>query len=174
MIIEITDPDKIWEMRLTLGDLGDGTGTDQYLSDEQYQFFINKYTDTTTGTFYQRKALLAAAMAILPILARNGARQRVGQEEIYGKELLDSWLAFIKLLQSPKYNGAAAPFVYFGGVYRDTVAFYETNPEFVDSPFYNGKSEEAPSWKYCRQFINNQVIEPAEQRDNGISTFTQE
>lgn len=172
MVIPITDPDKIWEMRLTLGDLGDGTGGDQYLSDEQYQYFINKYTVDTV--LYERKALLAAAVAILPILARNGARQRVGQEEIYGKELLDSWLAFIKLLQNPKYNGAAAPFVYFGGVYRDTTTFYETNPEFVDSPFYSGQHEEAPNWKYRRQFINNQVVEPAEQRDSGVSVYSQE
>lgn len=174
MVIEITDPDKIWELRLTLGDLGDGTGADQYLSDEQYQYFINKYTDPDTGVLAERKTLLAAAMAILPILARNGARQRVGQEEIYGKELLDSWLAFIKMLQSNKYNGTSAPFVYFGGVYRDAVAFYETNPEFVDSPFYSGKSEEAPNWKYRRQFINNQVIEPAEQRDTGFNLYQSE
>ena len=33
MVIEITDPDKIWELRLGLGDLGDITmGDDQHLS----------------------------------------------------------------------------------------------------------------------------------------------
>ena len=40
-MIPITDPEKIWELRLHLGDLGDlAMGDDQLLSDESYQFFI--------------------------------------------------------------------------------------------------------------------------------------
>lgn len=164
MDIEITTPDKIWELRLYLGDLGDlEKGDDQYLSDEHYQFFINKYT-TVEGTYSFRKALIGSAMAILPQLAHGAARQRVGQEEIYGKELLDSWLSFLKLLQKGKYTGAS-PTVYFGGVYRDVTAFYATSPEFIDPPFYRGQKDRSPYWKYKRQEFMNHVIEPEEQKE---------
>ncbi len=164
MVIEITDPDKIWELRLALGDLGDITmGDDQHLSDEAYQFFINNATNEQ-GIYYKRKALMQAAMAILANISHGGARQRIGQEEIYGKELVDSWLAFLKLLQKPNYNGLGTPVVYFGGVYRDAMAFYANNPEFVDPAFYKGQQDRTPSWKYKRGYGFNTVVEPEESK----------
>jgi len=170
MDIAITDPDKIWELRLYLGDLGDlEQGDDQYLSDEAYQFYINKYT-SPPGVYSFRKALIAAAMAILPILSRTGARQRIGQEEVYGKELVDSWLAFLKLLQKGKYTGAS-PTVYFGGVYRDSTAFYATSPQFIDPPFYRGQQARSPYWQHKRQEFLNHVLEPEEQVGLGLGSI---
>lgn len=171
MNIPITDPDKIWELRLYLGDLGDlAMGDDQYLSDEAYQFIINKYTKPNPppdGTYQFRKALIAAAMSILALLAHSGARQRVGQEDIYGKELVDSWLAFLKLLQKGKYTGAS-PVVYFGGVYRDMTAYYATHPNMIDPPFYRGQQDRSPYWKYKRKEFLKFVQEPEESKANGI------
>lgn len=162
MVIEITDPDKIWELRLALGDLGDITlGDDQHLSDEAYQFFINNATNDK-DVYYKRKALMQAAMAILANISHGGARQRIGQEEIYGKELVDSWLAFLKLLQKPSYTGLGTPVVYFGGVYREAMEFYATNPEIVDPAFYRGQQDRSPAWKYKRQQTFNSVVEPEE------------
>ena len=84
-MIPITDPEKIWELRLHLGDLGDlAMGDDQLLSDESYQFFINKATNPTTKTYTFKKALMGSAMAVLANLSRTAMRQRIGQEDSYG------------------------------------------------------------------------------------------
>lgn len=161
MDIEITDPDKIWELRLHLGDLGDiDQGDDQFLTDEHYQYFINRYT-SKDGVYNFRGALGSSAMAILPILAKTGARQRIGQEEIYGKELVDNWLAFLKLLKKPSYSGIT-PVVYIGGVTRESTAYYANNPDLIDPPFYRGQKDRSPYWKYRREQFLNSVIEPEE------------
>ena len=134
MDIVVTDPDKIWELRLYLGDLGDiEQGEDQFLSDEAYQYFITKYTKPD-GTYSFRSALMSAGMSILAQLAGQGARQRVGQEEIYGKELVDSWVKFLQMLQKGKYQGGGSPTIYVGGVLREATAFYAPNPTTSNTP----------------------------------------
>ena len=162
-MIPITDPEKIWELRLHLGDLGDlAMGEDQLLSDESYQFYVNKATNPTTEKYNFKKALIGSAMAILALLTRTAMRQRIGQEDIYGKELFDSWLAFIKLLQDPKYNGGGSPVVYFGGVLRSTTEYYANNPEFIDPPFYRGQKDRSPSWEVRRRQWLGKTVEPEE------------
>ena len=162
MNIPITDPDKIWELRLYLGDMGDlAMGEDQLQSDEGYQFYINKYTDKD-GNYNFKKALMASAMSILAVLQKTAFHQRVGQEDVYGKELFDSWLEFIKLLQNNKFNGGGSPVVYFGGVLRSTTEFYATNPEFVNSPFYRGQKDRSPYWETRRRDWFGNTVEPEE------------
>ena len=61
-------------LRLEFGD------TDEYdyvLSDQSYQYFINAYGNSPT---LLRKKL---GMTILAVFAKEGFRQRVGQEEAY-------------------------------------------------------------------------------------------
>lgn len=162
-MIPITDPEKIWELRLHLGDLGDlAMGDDQLLSDESYQFFINKATNPTTKTYNFKKALMGSAMAVLANLSRTAMRQRIGQEDIYGKELFDAWLTFIKLLNDPKYSGGGSPIVYFGGVLRSTTECYANNPEFIDPPFYRGQKDRSPYWVTRRREWLGKTIEPEE------------
>lgn len=162
--------EKIWELRLYLGDLGDITmGEDQYLSDDAYLFFIRKYTKDDHYNF--RASLYGAAVAILAQLVRLGARQRIGQEEIYGKELVDSWMLFLKELQKPK-NFGVSPTVYIGGVVRDTVAYYATSPEFIDPPFYKGQQDRSPYWRHKRLEYLNYVKEPEEHGLLGLYTAT--
>ena len=164
MDIIVTDPDKIWELRLYLGDLGDiEQGEDQFLSDEAYQYFITKYTKPD-GTYYFRSALMSAGISILAQLAGQGARQRVGQEEIYGKELVDSWVKFLQMLQKGKYQGGGSPTIYVGGVLREATAFYARNPEFIDSPFYRGQQARTPYWDRKRLEFWDTVVEPEERR----------
>lgn len=168
MDIPITDPDKIWELRLYLGDLGDPEMGDQgILSDEAYQYFINKATNPETKEYYFRKALMGAAMSILATLTKGGARQRIGQEEIYGKELVDSWLLFLKELKKPSSRGVT-PTVYIGGTVRDATAYYATSMEFIDPPFYRGQQDRSPYWENKRQEFLDFVKEPEELKHRGL------
>ena len=137
-MIPITDPEKIWELRLHLGDLGDlAMGDDQLLSDESYQFFINKATNPTTKTYTFKKALMGSAMAVLANLSRT-------------------------LLNDPKYSGGGSPIVYFGGVLRSTTECYANNPEFIDPPFYRGQKDRSPYWVTRRREWLGKTIEPEE------------
>lgn len=168
MDIPITDPDKIWELRLYLGDLGDPEmGEEGLLSDSAYQYFINKATNPETKEYAFRRALMGAAMSILALLTRGGARQRIGQEEIYGKELVDSWLLFLKELKKPSSRGVT-PTVYVGGTVRDATAYYATSMEFIDPPFYRGQQDRSPYWEYKRREFLGLVKEPEELKNLGL------
>lgn len=161
MDIQITDPDKIWELRLYLGDIGDQeAGEDQLLQDKDYQYFINKNTNKD-GKYAFKKTLMNCALSILAYLTRGGARQRIGGEEIFGKELVDSWLLFLKTLQDPKFNGST-PSVYVGGTVRSATEYLATNPDYIDPPFYRGQQNRSPYWETRRTYFLDTVIEPVE------------
>lgn len=140
-------------LRLEFGD------TDEYdyiLSDQSYQYFINTYGNSPT---LLRKRL---GMAILAVFAKEGFRQRVGQEEAYLGERYRNYREWLKdKVTNPMLSGNI-PKVYVGGVVRETVAEYENRLDLIDSYFYRGQGFRMPDWKYKREFFLNTVTEPEE------------
>lgn len=119
----------IHALRLEYGDIDE---YDYILSDQSYQFYIQKYIDSP------KMASKNIGMAILAKFAREGYRQRVGQEEAYLGERYKNYLDWLKQrLTNPSLTGSI-PAVYVGGVFMDAVEYYDTNPEFVPSQFYRG------------------------------------
>lgn len=127
----------IHALRLEFGDLDK---YDYILSDQSYQYYLDKYPDSPNI------ASKNVGMAILARFAREGYRQRVGQEEAYQGERYKNYLDWLKQkISNPALSGRV-PAVYVGGVLRDTVEFYETNPEFMSSTFYRGQQEGVPKY----------------------------
>ena len=131
----------IHALRLEYGDLDE---YDYILSDQSYHYFINNYPNSPTV------ASKHVGMAILAKFAREGYRQRVGQEEAYFGERYKNYLDWIKQkIANPSLSGRV-PAVYVGGVNREIIEYYENSPEFVDSTFYRGQQADRPSWLHKR------------------------
>lgn len=102
----------IHALRLEYGDLDE---YDYILSDQSYDFYINKYPQSPT------MANKSIGMAILAKFAREGYRQRVGQEEAYLGERYKNYLDWLKQkIMNPALSGRL-PAVYVGGVFMDCV-----------------------------------------------------
>ena len=127
----------IHALRLEFGDL------DEYnyiLSDESYQYFIDKYGSSPT---LLRRNL---GNSLLATYASEGYRQRVGQEEAYLGERYENykdWL--INKITNPFLSGTI-PAVYVGGVARESVDEYENRLDLIDSTFYRGQHARRPDW----------------------------
>lgn len=131
----------IHALRLEYGDLDE---YDYILTDQSYSYFLLKYPDSPTV------ANKNIGMAILAKFAREGYRQRVGQEEAYLGERYKNYLDWIKQkIANPSLSGRV-PAVYVGGVNREIIEYYENNPELVDSTFFRGQQQNKPSWLYKR------------------------
>lgn len=128
----------IHALRLEFGDIDE---YDYILSDESYQYFINKYA-LTSPTVISR----SIGNAILAKLAKDGFRQRVGQEEAFLSERYKNYLDWIKQKVSNPLLSGVVPAVYVGGVFRDVVEYYENHPNLVDSMFYRGQHSGIPYW----------------------------
>lgn len=127
----------IHALRLEFGDLDK---YDYILSDQSYQYYLDKYPESPNI------ASKNVGMAILARFAREGYRQRVGQEEAYQGERYKNYLDWLKQkISNPALSGRV-PTVYVGGVLRDTVEFYEANPKFMSSSFYRGQQEGVPKY----------------------------
>ena len=144
----------IHALRLEFGDTDE---MDYVLSDQSYQYFINTYTSPRV----LRKKL---GWAILAQFAKDGFRQRVGQEEAYLSERYRNYREWLKdKVTNPMVSGNL-PKVYVGGVVRETVADYETRMDLIDSTFYKGQQAEKPDWRNYREFTSCSVIEPEERK----------
>ena len=123
--------------RLEYGDMDE---YDFILSDKSYQYFINKYPDKPDV------ASKNIGMAILAKFAREGYRQRVGQEEAYFSERYKNYLDWLKQkIMNPSLSGRV-PTVYVGGVFMDAVEYYDRNPELVPSQFFRGQQSNTKTY----------------------------
>lgn len=130
-------------LRLEFGDIDE---YDYILSDESYQHYINKYPNSP------KLVSKSVGNAILAKFVRDGFRQRVGQEEAYLGERYKNYLDWLKQKVSNPLLSGNIPAVYVGGVFRDTVDFYENNPNLIDSWFYRGQHMNKASW------LNKRVV----------------
>lgn len=125
--------DKITEMRLRLGDTNE---YDQYLSDQSYEFFINKYEND--GLLFKN-----IAYAILAKLA-SGHRQRVLNEEAYQAERFKNYKEWLEMVIANPTLLGNYPAIYVGGVVREDVQRLECDPKYMDSTFYRGQQARTP------------------------------
>lgn len=122
----------IHALRLEYGDVDE---YDYILSDQSYQYFIDMYPDS------YEMASKKVGMAIAANFARNGYRQRVGQEEAYLGERYKNYLDWLKQkITNPMLSGRV-PAVYVGGVFVDRIEYYDNNPDLVPSQFFRGLQE---------------------------------
>lgn len=156
----MADYDPIFELRIEFGD------TDEYnwiFTDEEYQFFLDKYENPKT----LRKHL---ANSILAKFAINGMRQKVGQEEIYGSERYKNYLDWIKQKASNPLLSGNAPALYIGGTVREKVAELECRTDLMDSMFYQGQHARRPYWNNKRYAGAKNTVEIEEEGVIGHTT----
>lgn len=146
--------DKIIGLRIEFGDTDESY---MLLQDSEYKYLINKYGSSD--------ALLnqETTFTLLAKLAMTSVRERVGQEERYGNNAFDNYIKYLKLKQKDPSFGGLTPISYFGGTYRDVAEYYDTDPNFTWTPFYQGSRTGYPTWKGQRIFkLNGTVVEPYE------------
>ncbi len=144
-------------------EFGDTDETNFILTDESYQYFITTFTSPSV----LRKKL---GNALLAQFAREGFRQRIGQEDAYLGERYKNYRDWLKdKVTNPMLSGNI-PKVYVGGVYRETVEDYEKRMDLIDSVFYRGQTSRKPDWRNHREFTPDSVIEPEEMKTD-ISNF---
>ena len=124
-------------LRLEFGDMDE---YDYILSDESYQYFLNKYSDSPATVSR------CVGNAILAKMAKDGFRQRVGQEEAFFSERYKNYLEWLKQKVSNPLLSGMAPAVFVGGVLRDSVEWYDTHPHLMDSVFYRGQHSGKHDW----------------------------
>ena len=135
----------IHALRLEFGDVDE---YDYILSDQSYQYYINKYPNSLVMVGKM------VGMAILAKFAKEGFRQRVGQEEAYGAERYKNYLDWLKQKATNPALSGRVPAVFVGGVLRESVEYYENHPDYVDSMFFRGQNANQPSWLYKRSEMN--------------------
>ena len=118
-------------VRLIVGD----TATEfEYLSDETYEYLLNKYNDNETA------AALEAARYILGSLAKY-SRQRTGDIEVYGAEMFKNYKDFlIELIRNPQMLLDRAR-AYAGGISKSDMIQNDSNSDNLCPTFYKGFSQ---------------------------------
>lgn len=120
-------------LRLEYGDVDE---YDYILSDQSYEYYLLKYPNSP------HVASRNIGLAIAANFAKNGYRQRVGQEEAYLAERYKNYMDWLKQkISNPTLSGRV-PAVYIGGVFLDAVEYYDKNPELVSPQFFRGQHRE--------------------------------
>lgn len=129
----MNDPanNPIDRIRLIVGD----TITEfDYLSDETYQYLLDKHNNNETST------ALEAARYILGSLTRF-SRERTGSIEVYGSEMFKNYRDFlVELLRNPQMLLDRAQ-VYAGGISKSDMIANDSNPDNIAPRIYIGFSE---------------------------------
>ena len=111
--------------------VGDTMVEFEYLSDETYQYLLDKYDGNETA------AALEAARYILGSLAKF-SRQRTGDIEVYGAEMFKNYKDFlVELIRNPQMLNDRAQ-VYAGGISKSDMCAHDSNPDNVPPTFYKG------------------------------------
>lgn len=111
--------------------VGDTMVEIEYLSDETYQYLLDKYNGNETP------AALEAARYILGSLAKY-SRQRTGDIEVYGAEMFKNYRDFlIELIRNPQMLLDRAQ-VYAGGISKSDMKSHDSNPDNLTPTFYKG------------------------------------
>lgn len=114
--------------------VGDTMVEIEYLSDEVYQFLLDKHQNNETS------AALEAARYILGSLAKF-SRQRTGDIEVYGAEMFKNYKDFLlELIRNPQMLLSRAQ-VYAGGISKTDMIANDSNPDNIPPTFYRGFSE---------------------------------
>lgn len=114
--------------------VGDTMVEIEYLSDETYQYLLDKHSGSETAS------ALEAARYILGSLTRY-SRQRTGDIEVYGAEMFKNYRDFlVELLRNPQMILDRAQ-VYAGGISKQDMKSNDANPDNPAPRFYRGFTE---------------------------------
>lgn len=141
---------EIQRLRLAHGDLDEEC---PYLTDEEYQSFIEDYPS-------KKKLAKAIDLAILNIVS-SLTRERSGQEEKYANQVFDNRLKLLdKKYKDPAFKDMdVIPII--GGVDREDMFENATNPERVPDTFYKGQWQGRGEWQGYRYYnYIGEAIEP--------------
>lgn len=132
---------EIDKLRIAAGD----TDPDYpWLTDEQYQYFIDEFPNS-------RRRSKAIDLALLAVKA-NDVHERSGQEERWGNQAFEGSLALVKLKwKDPTFNGSQA-LPSFGGTSREEMYDLATDCDRVPDTFYKGESFGKAEWQTLRVF----------------------
>jgi len=132
-------------VRLRLGDVN----CPYILDDQSIEYYITKNNGNENRAY---KELLTV---VLFSLSRY-TRERAGEVEVYGNEYFRQYYDAVKLaLSNPDLNYIVAV-PYAGGISRHDMAANQQDVDSVDKPFYNGFTDETPS------YLNKTVFAPSE------------
>lgn len=140
----------IQALRIQHGDLDEDC---PYLTDEEYQHFIDSYPS-------KKKLSKAIDLAILNVLSYL-TRERSGQEEKYGNQAFENRLKLLdKKYKDPAFNGNnVAPII--GGVDVDDMRESALDPNRVPDTFYKGQWIGRGEWQGHRHYkYIGSAIEP--------------
>ena len=144
MALDLTNS-AVDRVRLRLGDFH----CPYILDDQTIDYYITKNANNENQAY---KELLTVMLFSLSRLTR----ERAGDLEIYGSEYFRQYFDSVKLaLSNPDLNYIVAmPFA--GGISRSDMATNQQDVDSVDKPFYNGFTDETPS------YLNKTVFVPSE------------
>lgn len=127
---------EIQKLRLAAGD---NDPDFPYLTDEEYQHFIDTYPS-------HKKRAKAITLAILA-MASNDVHERSGQDERWGGQAFEQRMALFKLQwKDPRFNGSEAVPL-FGGTSREEMAENALDPDRVADTFYKGEYRGRAEWQ---------------------------
>lgn len=130
-------------VRLRLGD----TLTPYILDDTSIDYYITKNNDNENRAY---KELLTVMLFYLS----RFTRERAGDIEVYGGEYFRQYYDAVKLaLSNPELNYMVAV-PYAGGISRSDMETNQQDSDAVDKPFYNGFTNETPTYLNKTYFIS--------------------
>ena len=143
MALDLTNS-AIDRVRLRLGD----TTCPCILDDQTIEYYLSKNANNESRTYRELLTVMLFSLSRL-------TRERAGDLEIYGSEYFRQYFDSVKLaLSNPDLNYIVAmPFA--GGISRSDMATNQQDVDSVDKPFYNGFTDETPS------YLNKTVFVPS-------------
>lgn len=134
---------SIDRVRLRLGD----TNCPYILDDQSIEYYITKNSGNENRAY---KELLTV---VLFSLSRY-TRERAGDIEVYGSEYFRQYYDAVKLaLSNPDLNYIVA-MPYASGISRSDMLTNQQDVDSVDKPFYNGFTDETPSYLNKTVFVS--------------------
>lgn len=132
-------------VRLRIGDVN----CPQILEDATIEYYINRNSGNENRSYKELLTVMLFALS-------RFTRERAADIEVYGSEYFRQYYDAVKLaLSSPDLNYVVA-IPYASGISRSDMATNQQDVDSVDKPFYNGFTDETPS------YLNKTVFVPSE------------
>lgn len=124
---------------------GDTDADYPILTDEDYQYYIDTYTN-------KRKRSKLIDLAILNLLSYD-VRERSGQEERYANQAFNNRLTLIdKKYKDPTFNGVVV-IPEFGGTSKTKMSILANDCDRVPDTFYKGQYRGRGEWQGHRKYF---------------------
>lgn len=130
-------------VRLRLGD----TACPYILDDQSIDYYITKNSGNENRAYRELLTVVLFALS-------RFTRERCADIEVYGSEHFRQYFDAVKLaLSNPDLNYVVA-MPYASGISRHDMATNQQDTDSVDKPFYNGFTDETPSYLNKTVFVS--------------------